>query len=223
MKPGPFSISYLLLFLGLSAAESVFSQTPTPSPNSFSPDKQWQYLCPESIQYQCAPELVKAGTGETVVDLDGELNVYGKYSKRSNIAWAPDSKRFAFNFPQPASHALYVTFTIYELHGEKWERLPAKVDPIAKAISKAINRGLAAERTKKHLKAKATGAIDIVAKVHEWTDPDTALVYAYEEDGADTETVRVDFLFTLKFDKAGKLEIVKTQQLSEKERQMYGH
>ena len=40
----------------------------------------------------------------------------------------------------------------------------------------------------------------------------TVLVYAYEEDGEETgKTVRVDFLFTLKFDEAGKLKIVKTQ------------
>jgi len=59
-------------------------------------------------------------------------------------------------------------------------------------------------------------------KVHEWTDPDTAIVYAYEEDGEEMgKTVRVDFFFTLKFDEAGKLKIVKTQQLSEEESQKY--
>ena len=61
-----------------------------------------------------------------------------------------------------------------------------------------------------------------MAKVHEWTDPDTVIVYAYEEDGEETgKTVRVDFLFTLKFDEAGKLKIVKTQQLSEEESKKY--
>ena len=61
-----------------------------------------------------------------------------------------------------------------------------------------------------------------MAKVREWTDPDTVIVYAYEEDGEETgKTVRVDFLFTLKFDQAGRLKIVKTQQLSEEERQKY--
>ena len=100
----------------------------------------------------------------------------------------PDSKRFAFNFPQPAAHAFYETLAFYELHGDKWEMLEslAKANPISKAISKAISGGLAVERTKKHIKAKATGAIEIVAKVHEWTDPDTAIVYAYEEDGEET-------------------------------------
>ena len=143
---------------------------------------------------------------------------------RSNIAWAPDSKRFAFNFSQPAAHAFYQTLAFYKLHGDKWEMLEslAKANPISKAISEAISGGLAVERTKKRIKAKATAAIEIVAKVREWTDPDTVIVYAYEEDGEETgKTVRVDFLFTLKFDEAGKLKIVKTEQLSEAESQKY--
>jgi len=203
----------------------MHAQSPSPSEvKNLSPDKKWEYDCPQSIEYECAPEVVKAGTDETVVDLDGDLNVYGKYSTRSNIVWAPDSKRFAFNFSQPAAHAFYETLAFYELHGDKWEMLEslAKANPISKAISKAISGVLALERTKKHIKAKATAATEIAAKAHEWTDPDTAILYAYEEDGEETgETIRADFLFTLKFDEAGKLKIVKTQQLSEAESQKY--
>src|SRR5262245_55252447 len=75
---------------------------------------------------------------------------------------------------------------------------------------------------KKKNKGKGDCAVRIATKVHEWTSPDTAIVYAYEEDGEETgKTVRVDFLFTLKFDDAGKLKIVKTRQLSEEESQKY--
>ena len=209
------------------------AQSPSPKQNainqqsdakSLSPDKIWEYDCPASTDYECSPEVVKAGSDETVVDLDGDLNVYGKYSTRSNIVWSPDSKRFAFNFSQPAAHAFYETLAFYELHGDKWEMLEslANTNPISKAISKAISSGLAVERTKKHIKQKATAATEIVAKVREWTDTNTVLVYAYEEDGEETgKTVRVDFLFTLKFDETGKLKIVKTQQLSGKESQKY--
>ena len=222
------------LLLSWSYSEQMRAQSPSPKQNaieqqsdakSVSPDKNWEYDCPASIEYECSPEVGKAGSDDIVVDLDGDLNVYGKYSKRSNIVWAPDSKRFAFNFPQPAAHAFYETIAFYELHGDKWEMLEslANANPISKAISKAISGGLAVERKKQHIKAKATDAIEIVAKVHEWTDPNTVLVYAYEEDGEETgKTVRADFLFTLKFDEAGKLKIVKTQQLSEKESQKYG-
>jgi hypothetical protein len=214
-----------VLYAGLGLCVRMHAQSPSPPEvKNLSPDKKWEYDCPQSIEYECAPEVVKAGTNETVVDLDGDLNVYGKYSTRSNIVWAPDSKRFAFNFSQPAAHAFYETLAFYELHGDKWEMLEslANANPISKAVSKAISGGLAVERKKEHIKAKATTASEIVAKVHEWTDPDTAIVYAYEEDGEETgKTIRVDFLFTLKFDEAGKLKIVKTQQLSEEESQKY--
>jgi xanthine dehydrogenase molybdopterin-binding subunit B len=92
-----------------------------------------------------------------------------------------------------------------------------------KSYLESHQRRFGGSANKKHIKAKATAATEIVAKVHEWTDPNTVLVYAYEEDGEETgKTVRVDFLFTLKFDEAGKLKIVKTQQLSEKESEKYG-
>ena len=221
------------LFLSWSCSEQMRAQSPSPKQNaidqqsdakSLSPDKNWEYDCPASVEYECSPEVGKAGSDDIVVDLDGDLNVYGKYSKRSNIVWAPDSKHFAFNFPQPAAHAFYETLAFYELHGDKWEMSEslANANPISKAISRAISGGLAVERKKQHIKAKATAATDIVTKAHEWTDPNTVLVYAYEEDGEETgKTVRVDFLFTLKFDEAGKLKIVKTQQLSETESQKY--
>ena len=221
------------LLLSWSCSEQMRAQSPSPKQNaidqqadakSVSPDKNWEYDCPESIEYECSPEVGKAVSDDIVVDLDGDLNVYGKYSKRSNIVWAPDSKRFAFNFPQPAAHAFYETIAFYELHGDKWEMSEslANANPISKAISKAISGGLAMERTKKHIKAKATGATEIVTKAREWIDPNTVLVYAYEEDGEETgKTVRADFLFTLKFNGAGKLKIVKTQKLSETESQKY--
>ena len=217
-----FAVTAGFIF-SISSAQ-VRAQSPSPSEiKNLSPDKKWEYECPQSIEYECAPEVVKAGTDEIVVDLDGDLGVYGKYSKRSNIVWAPDSKRFAFNFPQPAPHAFYETLAFYQLHDDKWEMSEslAEDNPISKTISKAIRGGLAVERAKKRIKKASAG--EVVAKVHEWTDPDTALIYAYEEDGEDNtdKTVRVDFLFTLKFDQVGKLKIAKTQQLSEKESQKY--
>jgi hypothetical protein len=205
------------------SAEPKTTDQSSPAKNP-SPDKKWEYDCPESIQYECSPEVVKTDTGDRAVDLDGDLNVYGKYSKRSNLVWAPDSKRFAFNFPQPASHAFYETIAFYQLRGDKWTMLQslASDNSISTTISKAIDSALAVERRQKHLKAKETGAIDIVTKVHEWIDPDTTSIYAYQEDGeASGQTVRADFLFTVKFDQAGKLKIVKTQKLSEEESKKY--
>lgn len=230
--PVTSSLTIALLLAALAITAQVRAQSPSPAQSatapspakSLFPDKKWEYDCRESIQYECAAEVTKTDTGDVAVDLDGDLNVYGKYSKRSNLVWAPDSKRFAFNFASPAPHMFNETVAFYRLRGDKWEKSQSLADanPISKAISKAIDGALATERTKKHLKAKATSATDIVTKVHEWTDPDTVIIHAYEEDGEPSgQTVRADFLFTVKFDRTGKLSIVKTQQLSEKESQKY--
>jgi len=61
----------------------MHAQSPSPSEvKNLSPDKKWEYDCPQSIEYQCAPEVVKAGTDEIVVDLDGDLDVYDKLDPR---------------------------------------------------------------------------------------------------------------------------------------------
>jgi hypothetical protein len=231
------SLTIALLFAGLIFGAHLRAQSPSPTASpernatdeqspgkNLSPDGKWKYDCRESIKYECLAEVVNAATNEVAVDLDGDLNVYGKYSKRSNLVWAPDSKRFAFNFPGPAPHAFYESVAFYQLRSDNWVLLQslAKTNPVSKAISRAIDARLAAERTKKHLKAKATSASDVVTKVHEWSDPDTVIIYAYEEDGeASGQTVRADFLFTVKIDDAGKFKLVKTQQLSEEESQKY--
>jgi hypothetical protein len=227
------SLTIGLLFAGLTLGAPLRAQSASPEANpaehqsaakKLSPDGKWKYDCRESIKYECLAELVNAATNEVVVNLDGDLDVYGKYSKRSNLVWAPDSKRFAFNFPGAASHAFYETVAFYQLRGDQWVLLQslAKPSPVSKAISKVIDGRLASERTRKHLAAKSTSASDIVTKVHEWSDPTTAIIYSYEEDGAASgETVRADFLFTVKIDDAGKLKLVKTEQLSEEESQKY--
>jgi uncharacterized protein YecT (DUF1311 family) len=57
------------------------SETPEPAavarnPSSVSPDKQWEYKCDEYYTGTCAPKLVKAGTGEVVLDLGQDLEVH---------------------------------------------------------------------------------------------------------------------------------------------------
>src|SRR5439155_26358583 len=91
-----------VLYACLGWCAQMHAQSPSPSEvKNLSPDKKWEYDCPQSIEYECAPVVVKAGTNETMVDLDSELNVYGKYTTLSTIEWTPDSNRFAYNFSQP--------------------------------------------------------------------------------------------------------------------------
>ena len=78
---------------------------------------------------QCAPEIVKTGTTEVVVDLDEDLEGDSPDANRTEVIWAPDSKRFAFNYsPAHPHHITYETVTFLELHGDKWVALHSPAD-----------------------------------------------------------------------------------------------
>ena len=64
----------------------------------------------------------------------------------ANVVWAPDSRRFAFNYRIPASHALFETIAIYQLQGEKWVGLTLPLDPDSRKSQVAqLARGPLAE------------------------------------------------------------------------------
>jgi hypothetical protein len=105
----------LLVVLTASAAAAIVvptsAQEPSPSPSSVSPDKQWEYHC-------CEPQLAKAGTTQVVLDFSEELDV--NRPEEAGVVWAPDSKRFAFNYTRPsAAHTRYKSVAFYQLRGDK--------------------------------------------------------------------------------------------------------
>jgi hypothetical protein len=165
------------------------SPEPLPSPTSLSPDKKWEYKCLEYSAGDCLPQIVKAGTTQRVVDLNEVPD--GARGMGAEILWAPDSKRFAFNYSTPLTHHSYETVAFYQLRGDKWEALRSLAD-------EAYPRNCDPYQGNWQLR--------------NWTDPNTAILYA-----ACSGEVESAFLFTLKFDKAGHWKIVKTHQMSEKE------
>ena len=72
-------------------AQSIFEtgRTASSSASSVSPDKQWEYKCAEYGLDQYAPEIVKAGTREIVLDLNQELGVSGPDAKETEVIWRP--------------------------------------------------------------------------------------------------------------------------------------
>ena len=92
--------------------DEPLAPTKTPEPesskpadlSSVSPDKRWEYQPDES-----APKIVKAGTDEVALDLSDQPAGNGFSS--ATVIWAPDPKRFAFNYGQGREHAtsLYET------------------------------------------------------------------------------------------------------------------
>src|SRR5947209_6428936 len=79
-----------------------------------SPDKQWEY--------HSDARIVKAGTSQAVLDLSKSE------PENAKIVWAPDSKRFAFNYGQTCKHCTYDTMAFYQLRDDKWVALRSLVD-----------------------------------------------------------------------------------------------
>ena len=182
-----------------------------PAPDSFSPDKEWEYTCEEYGIGQCAPEIVNATTSDIVLDFDEE--VHGPEASAARVVWAPNSKRFAFNYSPPHAHyAQYATVAFYQLEGDKWVQLAAPLSLIDE--SQLLQLG------KKHLlkdfNPRRCAAERDVVKLRNWIDANTAILYApcY---GRTSNELEAAFLFTLKFDPSGKCKFVETHQMSKKE------
>jgi hypothetical protein len=171
-----------------------------------SPDKQWEYRCVDG-QW---PEIVKAGTTQVVLDLSQDESAL--YATEAEIVWAPDSKRFAFNYSPPhAPHTSYESIALYQLQADKWVALGLPVDQTSERTQLAQ---LAKERL-----PKADPMRDIL-RVRNWSDANTAILYAYSDSvrvGSGSRSSEAAFLFTLKFDAEGNSKIVKSQQMSAQE------
>src|SRR6266566_594908 len=196
--------------LFISGSGLIFKFTPDGTRSTLvsdrvSPDKQWEY--------HSDARIVKAGTSQAVLDLSKSE------PENAKIVWAPDSKRFAFNYGQTCKHCTYDTIAFYQLRDDKWVALRSLVD-------EKSERGQLAQLAKDHLPKSAherriwrSQPTHDLLKVREWIDANTAILYAYSQwfMGDDQGHLEANFLFTLKFDADGNWKIVKTHQMSDKE------
>ena len=167
-----------------------------------SPDKQWEFQRDDT-----SAKIVKPGTTQFVLDLSQDVGAVHLMS--ASVVWAPDSKRFAFNYSLPASHFTYETIALYQLRDGKWIPLNSPVDLDSR-------RSQLAQLAKGHLPkslSRVVGQTADILKVLKWTDANTALLYASEEGRSGSH----QFLFTLNFDAEGNPKIVKSQHLSDKD------
>jgi DNA-binding beta-propeller fold protein YncE len=185
--------------------DAVLKFDPGGSPTTFSrdlsPDKQWEYK---------GAEIVKAGTAQVVLDLDQELDLYGP---ESEILWAPDSKRFGFNYsPLHAHHTTYKKVAFYQQRGDKWVALHQPSDALqpSQLLQPPLKDHLPKGFNPRHCAPEWDEL-----KLRTWSDANTAILYApcYGR----SRDLKTAFLFTLRFDDAGNWKIIKTHQMSKKE------
>ena len=177
------------------------SGTPIIFARDLSPDKQWECK---------AGEIVKAGATQVVLDLDQELEVYGP---ETEIVWAPDSKRFGFNYsPLHAHYTTYEKVAFYQLRGDKLVALhsPSDASEPSQLLQSPLKDHLPKGFNPRHYAPEWDEL-----KLRTWADANTAILYApcYER----SRDLMAAFLFTLKFDDAGNWKIIKTHQMTKKE------
>ena len=214
----------ILLGAGVIAFASVcMSGDPRMIPDSASPDGKW--VCRRTEIDESAAEngvdstlgIVRAGTKKVAVELPISL---GSNDADVNIIWAPDSKRFAYNF---RAGGRYNTTQVYQLRDGKWVELESLE---SEETSEPLNRVQSAELTKLGLPEDThRRRIWDSWEVRKWNDARTAVLYTYsaetvmvKEKGEDElADLSAHFLFTIKFDERGNWKITKTHQMSEEE------
>jgi sugar lactone lactonase YvrE len=194
------------LFVFDAQSRSILKFTPDGTKSTFawdvsstSPDKKWEFVGGEE------PKILDAATNQVVLEIS---------EGRGGVVWAPDSKRFGFNYYLHGSHRYsFRSVAFYELRGEKWEELGSPAHDLSEDSQLVqLLKGHLPQKFNTRDCSSNTDVLDL----REWTDASTAILYApcYRRK---SEKVRTAFLFTLKFDAAGKSKIVKTHQMSEKE------
>ena len=186
--------SHSILKFSPDGTKSTFAWDVT----SASPDKKWEFVG------GAEPQILNAATKQVALGIDkGE----------GAVAWAPDSKRFAFSSAVSGRRGYVLKSVVfYELRDDKWQEIGSPTDETSG--SQLVQ--LLKEQPAKKFNSQDCSSNSDVVELHEWTDASTAIVYApcYRRD---SDKVKAAFLFTLKFDAAGKWKIVKTYQMSDKE------
>jgi sugar lactone lactonase YvrE len=198
------------LFVLRTFAHSILKFDSSGIPRTFasdwlSPDKQWEYRGDDDY----SPKIVKMGTTEVAVNLS-EVSEGTVRATHPAIVWAPDSKRFAFNYSPPhMHHTSWETIALYQLRGDEWEALRSPVDQTSERTQLAQLAQLVKQRL-----PKSRPDQDIL-RVRNWTDANTAILY--DSSFQVGSRSKLNFLFTLKFDAEGNPKIVKTHQMSDSE------
>jgi hypothetical protein len=136
-----------------------------------------------------------------VLDLSNEVEV--PYCQGAQVIWAPDSKRFAFNYSLPhAPHTSYETIALYQLRRDNWVALPSPVDQ----GSESSQLAQLAREPKSEYSRRAQPVRDIL-KVRSWTDVNTVILYAYSAwEGGGSRSSEAKFSFHIKVRRGRKFE-----------------
>ena len=207
---GLIALQIICLASGASPAETDSPQ----GPRAVSPDGKWEFRLAVPTHEDDAHQvfvIAERDTRETSVTLSEEA--LSPLPEKAKVVWAPDSKRFAFNY-QPGLRYNAVQF--FQLDGDEWRELDSP--DFNDAINAPLQRSIAAQRKELKLPPTKRGRpISDGYEVRRWIDPSTVLLYAFSHETFEIknelEQVGDACLVTLKFNKKGKWKIARTRLL----------
>ena len=191
----------------------------TESKPQLSPDKKWEYR----ILNDDMAAVVKVGEEKPTIELaQGEMLKIDS----GKLVWAPDSRRFAFNFREGSD---YYSFELYELAGTTWKKLP-DVAQTATTVTKAMERS--DRQQLRDLKAPKDASPDSVEEkwqVLRWLDVDTFLAAADSDSkvwinkkSEEPEYFGATFVFKGKCDNRGGWKVTSSRAPSKAEMEEIG-
>jgi hypothetical protein len=201
--------SATLSLIALVLCVTALAQEPSLDTLIPSPDEQWAYRCRDG-----SSSIVKTATNELALGLSTELSV--PHGEDAKVIWAPNSKRFAFNYSPPhAPHSTYITTVFYELRDDKWMQSPSPVDDSSEdsfgRLAKYLPKGVRKPRLWNGDPTR------VVLKVRSWTDSDTAILFVRAWESGRPSDSEPAFIFNLKFDAEGKGKIVESKRVPNKD------
>jgi hypothetical protein len=166
-----------------------------------SPDGRWR--C-HGASVNKAATVVETKTGRLAwKKLPDEMYVDVFGDDHGEFVWAPNSRRFAFNYP--TGTRTYTT-ALFQLDGGRW-REPASVDT---NNAFGIEDAVAAQEKKAGLAGDAQKRdVSESSKISRWLDPANAELLVYEvydetpPDATESIAIMAGKIFTLAFDKEG--------------------
>jgi hypothetical protein len=210
-----FSVSVVTVACGIVCGVSNAQESPPRAEEhtSISPDKKWEYVGGED-----EAKIVATDTKQVVLQLSNQGT--------GDVVWAPDSKRFAYNWGQGRTRQT----AFYQLRDDQWVALdfPGDNDEFEKQPNDIVagqlkKEGLSEKKLEKQ--GKFLRLIWDTIKIDRWLDSNTAIVHVSlrqvaarrDAPGEMDNGYGADLLYTLKFDLSGKWKIVKSHRMSEKE------
>ena len=151
-------------------------------------------------------------TGRVVLRTPAEA---GKYRHSESVVFSPDASHLALNFQ--AGSRYDATF-IYRWNGKQF----VKIAMPATALSRYLLASEAAQLKELGIEDTQLLRIRNTWETQRWINANTAVVLGsaprtFEGEGEERKELTVEFLFTVRFDKAGKMKLLKREKPPENE------